>query len=213
MTTRVRNSTVDSVANTKITGLITSGQIATVANTQITGLIRADQIASIPTSAITGLTGELKMWPVATPPTGYFLCDGSPKDRTVYSDLFAIIGTTYGAGDGSSTFNLPNFTNRMAIGAGGLYSANSMGGSKDAIVVSHTHSVTDPGHSHPIDKYYNGTGGNYPELNGFTLSSPVPNPTPTGLANTGISIASAGSSGTNANLPPYLGVYFIIRYL
>lgn len=44
-----------------------------------------------------------------TPPPGYLLCDGRAVSRAVYADLFAKIGTTYGAGDGSSTFNLPNF--------------------------------------------------------------------------------------------------------
>ena len=43
-----------------------------------------------------------------TPPSGWLICDGSAISRTTYADLFAVIGTSYGAGDGSTTFNLPN---------------------------------------------------------------------------------------------------------
>lgn len=52
----------------------------------------------------------------ASAPTGYLKCDGSAVSRTTYADLFAAIGTTYGTGDGSTTFNLPNFTNRVIQG-------------------------------------------------------------------------------------------------
>lgn len=51
-----------------------------------------------------------------TAPDGWLICDGSAVSRTTYADLFAVIGTTYGAGDGNSTFNLPNFTNRVIQG-------------------------------------------------------------------------------------------------
>ena len=49
-------------------------------------------------------------------PTGYLLCDGSAVSRSTYSALYALVANTYGAGDGSSTFNLPNLQNRFVIG-------------------------------------------------------------------------------------------------
>lgn len=52
-----------------------------------------------------------------TPGSGYLLCNGAAVSRTTYADLFAIIGTTYGAGNDSTTFNLPDFTNRFAQGS------------------------------------------------------------------------------------------------
>ena len=55
------------------------------------------------------LTGALMMWPTASAPSGYLLCNGSAVSRTTYAALFAVVGTTFGAGDGSTTFNLPNF--------------------------------------------------------------------------------------------------------
>jgi microcystin-dependent protein len=53
----------------------------------------------------------------ATAPTGYLVCDGSSVSRTTYADLFAVIGTLYGAGDGSTTFGLPNLIDRVKQGA------------------------------------------------------------------------------------------------
>ena len=51
-----------------------------------------------------------------TPPEGWLICDGSAVSRTAYSALFAAIGTTYGAGDGSTTFNLPDYRDRVPVG-------------------------------------------------------------------------------------------------
>ena len=155
-------------------------------------------------------SGSLLMWPTATAPSGYLLCNGAAVSRTTYAALFAVVGTTFGVGDTTTTFNLPDYRDRMPIGAGTTYSANSQGGSKDAIVVTHNHSVTDTGHIHTVSLTNSGTfanGGPIPGGNGgggsYTQN--------TNSAVTGISIAASGSSGTNANLPPYLGIYFIIK--
>ncbi len=153
-------------------------------------------------------TGGMMMWGTATAPTGYLLCNGTAVSRTTYLTLFNVVGTAFGVGDGSTTFNLPDFRDRFPVGAGTTYSANSTGGSKDAIVVTHNHTATDSGHSHNVTGNLQGVavlgapgGGNVFE--GATVA------TTTATAN--ITVASAGSSGTNANLPPYLGVYFIIK--
>jgi len=53
-------------------------------------------------------TGAVLMWTTNSAPTGYLLCDGTAVSRTTYAGLFAVTGTTYGVGDGSTTFNLPN---------------------------------------------------------------------------------------------------------
>lgn len=159
-------------------------------------------------------TGEIKMWGTSSAPSGFLLCNGAAVSRTTYANLYAVYGTTFGVGDGSTTFNLPNFNNRMPIGAGDLYAAGATGGSKDAIVVSHTHtastSISDPGHSHVTGS----SGAGAP--NGADLSQGgYGAANSTGTATTGITasttVNSTGSSGTNANLPPYLGVYFIVK--
>ena len=58
-------------------------------------------------------------------PTGYLLCNGAAVSRTDYANLFAAIGTIYGAGDGSTTFNLPDARDRVLQGASGTHSAGS----------------------------------------------------------------------------------------
>ena len=151
-------------------------------------------------------TGVINMWSTASAPSGFLLCDGSAVNRTTYAALFAVIGTTFGVGDGSTTFNVPNYTNRMPYGT----TLAATGGSADAVVVSHTHvaTVTDPGHLHNITFLSTAAGSNYGTNAGGNLFG-----TQTNSAVTGISVtnATAGVSGTNANLPPYLGINFIIK--
>ena len=152
------------------------------------------------------VTGTINMWPTASAPTGYLLCQGSAVSRATYAALFAIIGTTFGVGDGTTTFNLPNYTNRMPYGA----TVGTTGGSADAVVVSHTHTatVTDPGHLHGSVFQPSGSTLGDGRFSNISSMDGV-----TGTAVTGISVANTatGVSGTNANLPPYLGITFIIK--
>ena len=68
-----------------------------------------DLISNSPIGTMPDFAGE-------TPPYGYLLCDGSAVSRTTYAALFAVCGVLYGAGDGSTTFNLPNCKGRVAVG-------------------------------------------------------------------------------------------------
>ena len=83
--------------------------------------------------------------------------------------------------------------------------AGETGGSKDAVVVSHTHTVNDPGHAHPLVP--NGNSGSPGTGNNFVGSSFTGGAQNTGTAVTGITAATAGVSATNANLQPYVVVY------
>lgn len=71
-------------------------------------------------SAVPGAitTGFITLWPTGAAPTGWLLCDGSAVSRATYSALFAAMGTIYGVGDGSTTFNLPDTRGRAVAGAG-----------------------------------------------------------------------------------------------
>jgi hypothetical protein len=92
---------------------------------------------------------------------------------------------------------------RVMIGNGGGFSAGATGGSANAIVVSHTHTITDAGHSH-TKEYTNQAGaGSGTFYNGASSGINAS----TNSATTGITIDSAGSSGTNANLQPYVVIY------
>jgi len=174
------------------------------------------------------ITGEVKMWATGTAPTGYLMCDGSLVSRTTYALLYAVIGDTFGAGDGSTTFKLPSFRDRMPIGAGATYSANTTGGSADAVVVSHTHSashgLTFVGdalgvHSHSTQLSGSGSVNSSSSIGAGLVSnfsasigtSSVSAGTPTGTISGSVTNASTGVAATNANLPPYIGIHFIIR--
>lgn len=78
-------------------------------------VVLLDSTGQIPVS-FANFTGEIKMWPTATPPTNWLICDGSEVSRATYANLFAVISDTFGGGNGSTTFNLPNFKNRVPMG-------------------------------------------------------------------------------------------------
>ena len=158
-------------------------------NTQIatTAFVTTAVAASFPTGGIILWSGS-----IAAIPSGWALCNGSN-------------GT-------------PDLRNRFIVGAGSTYAVDATGGSADAIVVSHTHTatststVTDPGHSHGYTSFgYDGGGG--PGLSRTPDS--VNNQSST--STTGITVAttttnaSTGSSGTNANLPPYYALAYIMK--
>jgi microcystin-dependent protein len=158
--------------------------------------------------------GCVIMWPTASPPAGFLFCNNQEVSRATYAALFAVIGVVFGIGNGSTTFNLPNYMDRFPVGAGNLYVSNSLGGFKDAILPTHTHTatstVTDPGHFHSIPPAgASGNGGNQAFGRDAAGSQATQN------AFTGITVTTANSvegvSPTNGNLPPYIGVYFIIK--
>jgi microcystin-dependent protein len=160
------------------------------------------------------------MWAtISSVPSGFLLCDGSEVSRITYSALFNVIGELYGNGNNFSTFNLPNFNGRMPIGASATYAVGLSGGNANAIVVSHSHTatstVTDPGHIHTM---FNGANLNSNVDNGGIAGTDIFQTNfsnKTNTSTTGISVSTAinstGDSGTGANLPPYLGINFIIK--
>ena len=75
----------------------------------------ADDVSTTPVGTIMGVPYDFG----STPPTGFLKCDGSAISRTSYADLFSVLSTTYGAGDGSTTFALPDFRGEFLRGSGG----------------------------------------------------------------------------------------------
>jgi hypothetical protein len=170
------------LAPTQATATTSNTQIATTAFVQ--AAITAANSVLLPSGTIVLWSGS-----VAAIPTGWVLCNGS-----------------------NST---PDLRNRFVVGAGSTYAVGGTGGSADAVTVSHTHtatsSVTDPGHTHSANvgstTFTPGGGGG--------LTSPYGLNTTVGTATTGITVsttvASSGSSGTNANLPPYYALCYIMK--
>ena len=101
-------------------------------------------------------------------PTGYLNCDGAAVSRSTYSTLFALIATTYGSGNGSTTFNVPNLSGRLPIGKSGSYALASTGGgttssftpSGSVSVTVNNHTLTQsqiPAHNHSASTSVSGT--------------------------------------------------------
>ena len=112
--------------------------------------------------------GTIKPWGKATAPAGYLLCDGSAVSRTTYADLFTVISTTYGVGNGSTTFNVPDLRSRSPIGyntaslSGRSTRAIAASGGEEAHQLSegeleqHSHVIPNTTHTHDF------TTGNSP---------------------------------------------------
>ena len=138
-----------------------------------------------------------------TAPTGYLKANGAAISRTTYATLFSAIGTTYGSGDGSTTFNLPDLRGEFVRGwddGRGIDSGRVMGSNQAQSYQSHTHSVSDPGHAHS-DQTNDGTGGGQGGGGANTGTRTVS----TGSNVTGISIGNSGSAETRPRNIALLG--------
>lgn len=166
------------------------GTGATTASAARTNLDVAQAVYAVPAGGIIIWSGS-----AAAIPTGWALCDG--------------------------TNSTPNLTDRFVLGAGGSYAAGASGGSKDAIVISHTHTAstttTIPNHSHEllggygsVPDWFGGSGADYgvgvgSVVGGYTTAQTALTPTSTTTVN------STGSSGTDANMPPYYALCYIMK--
>ena len=100
------------------------------------------------------LPGVIYPYSGANIPDGFLLCDGAAYSRTEYAELFAAIGTMYGSGDGSTTFNVPDLVERVPAGAGDNHPAGEMVGEE-----THTLTVDEmPSHRHDFDRSSIGMG-------------------------------------------------------
>ncbi|MEL7604234.1 MAG: tail fiber protein [Bacillota bacterium] len=181
------------------------------------------------------ITGEMTLWPGGTAPQGWLLCDGSPVSRTDYAALFAVIGTTYGGGDGSATFNIPNLKGRAVVGQNTAdTSFNTLGvtgGEKAHILTAsempvHSHTLTvgsGGAHAHSI-RWYNGEyislsgSGSGDSSSGYRTgySSGTVYHSATLAASAGAhthtaSASNAGGGSGHNNMPPYIVLNYIIK--
>ena len=148
----------------------------------------------------------------ATAPGGWLLCSGQAVSRTTYAALFAALGTTYGVGDGSTTFNIPDLRGRVPGGkdnmggtaANRLTTAGSgvNGVNLGAVGGTETHTLTTPqipSHTHDVAKL-NPVGGTGYDITGGSL-----------WTYGGAASASAGGGGAHNNTQPTLVLNYIIK--
>lgn len=161
------------------------------------------------------IIGEVIAYAGSSAPSGFLICDGSAVSRTTYATLFSVIGTTFGTGDGSTTFNLPNLKGRTIVGYNsGDASFDAIGETGGAQTANLAHSHTQNAHTHSISGttgdrsanqiIYAGGGSCSPDSHTHTFS---------------FTSGAASDLGTNSQLSatqtiqnPYLTLNFIIRH-
>ena len=174
--------------------------------------------------------GCIMAYAASTSPTGWLICNGAAVSRYDCWSLFAVIGTQFGAGDGTTTFNLPDYRGAFLRGTGstGVYVGPDLNESQAHATQTHNHlatsTVTDPGHNHSTsDAYWSsdynqGASGNYQgsnhndDNNNVLLTRTVTS----SLSTTGVTVATTVANSTtsvNANeTRPYnFGINWIIK--
>jgi microcystin-dependent protein len=214
--------------------LLVAGAVAIILAGQRFPAARAQTTFPIPAGLPAPIvTGSLIAFAGATAPQGYVLCDGRAVSRTTYSALFRTIGTTYGAGDGSTTFNVPDLRGRAVFGAdamGGTAAGRSIAlgslaatGGTDSQTLSvaqmpaHRHGINDPGHGHPASAHAENVGANFfggtlglnwgrgDARGGCCVVVGV------GASATGITIAPEGNGQPVSVLNPAIAVNYLIK--
>lgn len=156
-------------------------------------------------------------------PSGFLECNGQAVSRTGFAGLFAACGTVYGAGDGSTTFNVPNLKGRtifglesaqnlLTAGVSGMTSTSlgSTGGNQNPQQHTHANSLSDGGHAHPGGRDASGPGVG-PGW-GVDVTSLLSSPANTGSSASNISLTNASSgSGSSGNVPPGMILRWIIK--
>ena len=160
-------------------------------------------------------TATIVPWSSSSVPSGFLECDGSAVSRSTYSALFAIIGTTYGSGDGASTFNVPNLADNVCVGKSNNKALASTGGANTVTSTgnvggttgAHTLTTSElPSHTHPQGNA-GGPGGN---RDGY-----APNPARTDSTGSGSShshnMSATFTGDATSVLQPYLTLIYIIK--
>lgn len=167
-------------------------------NLESVNLAAAVQEALIPTGTVLATARS-------TAPTGFLLCDGSAVSRSTYSGLFSAIGTTYGSGDGSTTFNVPDLRGRTPVGvdgaAGRLNANDALGNSGGA----QTHTLTTaemPAHAHPAEEGAFVLEGVAAPTHARSAGSNTRNASTTG---------NTGGGGAHNNMQPYQIVTYMVK--
>ena len=173
-----------------------------VASLDGTGRVPAAQLPPAPTLPDAVPPGTIAMHGGARP-SGWLNCSGSAVSRTTYPELFAAIGTRYGQGDGSTTFNVPDLRGRFPLGSTSSVVLGDTGGE-----AAHTLTVDEmPEHAHELGgvRQDGGTGADRNKLVGTTgVAAIVPAASTYGVHN-------SGRGQAHNNMPPYLNLNFIIK--
>ena len=166
-------------------------------------------------------TATIVPWSSASVPSGFLECNGAAVSRTTYADLFAIVGTTYGAGDGSSTFNVPDLQDNVAVGKSNNKSLASTGGANTVASSGNVGGSTGnaslstsqlASHSHNVPGFTQFSGGNLIQANSNSVSTRNNNTGGAGSGGGHSHNMSANFSGNATSvLQPYLTIIYVIK--
>lgn len=169
--------------------------------------------------------GTVSMFGGSSAPSGWLLCQGQAVSRTTYADLFAVIGTTYGSGNGSTTFNLPNLQGKFALGKSSSYALGSTGGAATVTLTTdqipaHTHgskSLTGSAEAYGDTGIIGSSGGTSGIVSKGSGGYIGPG-WASGYSGYKLSVdathehSSVGGGAAHDNMPPYQTVSYIIKY-
>jgi len=169
-------------------------------------------------------TATIVPWSDSSIPTGFLECNGAAVSRSTYSALFAIIGTTYGAGDGASTFNVPNLADNVAVGksnnkalastggANTVTSTGNVGGSTANATLSEAQLAS---HDHTINRTNGGPGSDtlFSATQAGLVSSQAGSNSRNAGSGTGHShnMSATFTGDATSVLQPYLTIIYIIK--
>jgi microcystin-dependent protein len=192
-------------------GIAAFSQVPTAAGSPVVTQATAGAFAPV--------IGAIQMFAGSTAPTNWMICDGSAIPRTGFAALFSVISTTYGAGDGTTTFNIPNLRGKAVVGVDGSAQFTNLGSTFGELshtttvaeMPSHNHTLHDPGHVHTITPMrvvsVSNTSNNVGVLSATTPSTGLT----TDSAVTGITLDASGGGTPHNNVQPSLALNFIIR--
>jgi len=163
--------------------------------------------------------GVIQMWILSSTPALWLRLNGQAVSRTTYADLFALYGVTFGPGDGTTTFNLPDLRDKSPYGVGSLIAVpgQTTGTVNETLTTSqipaHNHAVTDPGHTHGerigTSPAYTGAAGNTHAQYQSALTGSNTQML-TDSSTTGISTQNSGDGNPHNNVHPVIGVHYIV---
>ena len=181
--------------------------------------------AAAPAAASPVPTGSVLPFAGATVPSGFLECNGAAVSRTTYADLFTAIGTTFGTGDGTTTFNVPDMRQRFPLGKAAAGTGSTLGATGGTIdhthsIATHTHTLsTDGAHTHTVSRHGWGSGSGTPDATGTLFARASGGATALAANNQTTSsngshthtVDAGGTTATDATNPAYATVLYIIK--
>jgi microcystin-dependent protein len=197
----------------------------------VSGTINVSQMYTMNYIPIVPPVGSIMAYVSSSSPDGWLLCIGTAINRIQYSQLFHVIGIQFGSGNGTTTFNLPDYRGAFLRGTGtdstGKYIGPALDMSQNHATQTHGHTasstVNDPGHTHnqnSVNDDYNNSGGEYPNsIPSFPRydSAGIKTWNNISTSTTGITVSTSVANSTtntdpNETRPYNFGVYWIIKY-